>query len=78
MEIFYFVTMKMKILALQHSIDVRHRKLECGLEYIPPPEKRIDIFNISEKILRIKTTHLAGKMVRTYTWFAKKICRRNF
>ena len=40
---------QMKILALQHSIDVRHRKLGVGLEYIPPPENGLDIFNIDEK-----------------------------
>ncbi len=39
---------KMKILALQHSIDVRHRKLGVGLEYVPPPTIGLDIFNISE------------------------------
>jgi len=38
----------MKILALQHSIDVRHRKLSVGLEYAQPPENGLDIFNISE------------------------------
>lgn len=38
---------EMKILALQHSIDVRHRKLGVGLEYVPPPLKGLDIFNIS-------------------------------
>lgn len=38
----------MKILALQHSIDVRHRKLGVGLEYITPPQNGLDIFDISE------------------------------
>ena len=38
----------MKILALQHSIDVRHRKLGVGLEYVTPPENGLDVFNISE------------------------------
>ncbi len=38
----------MKILALQHSIDVRHRKLSVGLEYVQPPKNGLDIFNISE------------------------------
>jgi predicted ribosome quality control (RQC) complex YloA/Tae2 family protein len=38
----------MKILALQHSIDVRHRKLRVGLEYAVPPKSELDIFNISE------------------------------
>lgn len=39
---------EMKILALQHSIDVRHRKLNVGLEYTPPPQNGLDIFNIRE------------------------------
>ena len=39
---------EMKILALQHSIDVRHRKLNVGLEYTPPPQNGLDIFNIIE------------------------------
>jgi len=38
----------MKILALQHSIDVRHRKLSVGLEYVQPPESGLDVFNMSE------------------------------
>ncbi|MBT8251474.1 MAG: NFACT family protein [Nitrosopumilus sp.] len=38
----------MKILALQHSIDVRHRKLSVGLEYVQPPSSGLDIFNIKE------------------------------
>ena len=37
---------EMKILALQHSIDVRHRKLGVGLEYTPPPSNGLNIFNI--------------------------------
>lgn len=38
----------MKILALQHSIEVRHRKLAVGLEYLQPPVNGLDIFNIVE------------------------------
>lgn len=38
----------MKILALQHSIDVRHRKLGVGLTYAPPPVNGLDVFGISE------------------------------
>ena len=38
----------MKILALQHSIEVRHRKLSVGLQYTPPPESGLDVFNMSE------------------------------
>ncbi|MCV0393239.1 MAG: NFACT family protein [Nitrosopumilus sp.] len=41
----------MKILALQHSIDVRHRKLSVGLDYIQPPVNGLDIFNIDKSDL---------------------------
>lgn len=40
---------KMKILALQHSVDVRHRQLKVGLEYAPPPQNGIDIFGVGRK-----------------------------
>ncbi len=52
---------QMKILALQHSIDVRHRKLGVGLEYVPPPQNGLDIFNIDEKDFHeLKQTDLIG------------------
>ncbi len=34
----------MKILALLHSMEVRHRKLSVGLEYTTPPQDAFDIF----------------------------------
>ncbi|MFQ5497863.1 MAG: ribosome rescue protein RqcH [Nitrosopumilus sp.] len=60
---------EMKILALQHSIDVRHRKLGVGLEYVQPPINGLDIFNISESDFKdLKTTDLvAGK------WFGRTL-----
>ena len=39
---------EMKILALQHFIQVRHRKLGVGLDYTTPPNSGLDIFNLSE------------------------------
>ena len=59
----------MKILALQHSIDVRHRKLRIGLEYAQPPKSELDIFNILESDFNgLKTTDLvAGK------WFGRTL-----
>ena len=52
---------EMKILALQHSIDVRHRKLSVGLEYRPPPKMGLDIFNIVESdFYDIKNSDLTG------------------
>jgi len=50
-----------KILALQHSIDVRHRKLSIGLEYIQPPKNELDIFNMSESDFdALKTSDLVS------------------
>jgi predicted ribosome quality control (RQC) complex YloA/Tae2 family protein len=52
---------EMKILALQHSIEVRHRKLSVGLEYAQPPESGLDIFNIKESDLNeLKITDLVS------------------
>lgn len=49
----------MKILALQHSIEVRHRKLSVGLDYVQPPTSGTDIFNISESDFEdLKTSDL--------------------
>jgi len=60
---------EMKILALQHSIDVRHRKLGVGLEYVQPPNSGLDIFNLQESDFdELKTTDLvAGK------WFGRTL-----
>ena len=41
----------MKILALLHSLDVRHRKLQVGLQYQPPPQNNLDIFKITTNAL---------------------------
>ena len=40
-----------KILALLHSIDVRHRQLRVGLDYIPPPEDGLDILKLTKDSL---------------------------
>ena len=59
----------MKILALQHSIDVRHRKLSVGLEYIQPPGSNLDIFNIKESDFdELKTTDLVAAK-----WFGRTL-----
>jgi predicted ribosome quality control (RQC) complex YloA/Tae2 family protein len=39
----------MKILALLHSINVRHRQLRVGSQYVTPPQSDLDIFNITAK-----------------------------
>jgi len=51
---------EMKILALLHSIDVRHRQLRVGLPYTPPPQKGINVLQVSKKDFdEIKTSNLA-------------------
>lgn len=37
----------MKILALLHSLEVRHRKLAVGLEYAPPPPNSADVLAVT-------------------------------
>ncbi|MBL7002208.1 MAG: NFACT family protein [Nitrosopumilus sp.] len=60
---------EMKILALQHSIEVRHRKLSIGLEYVPPPNSGLDIFNILESdFTELKTTDLVSAK-----WFGRTL-----
>jgi len=52
---------EMKILALQHSIDVRHRKLGVGTKYVTPPQSGIDIFHITELDFKdLKNSELIG------------------
>ena len=60
---------EMKILALQHSIEVRHRKLSVGLDYTQPPENNLDIFNITESNFDdLKTTDLISAK-----WFGRTL-----
>ncbi len=40
---------EMKILAMLHSVDVRHRQLHVGSQYIPPPQNNLDVLNMTEK-----------------------------
>ncbi|TBR07088.1 MAG: fibronectin-binding domain-containing protein [Candidatus Nitrosotenuis sp.] len=40
---------QMKILALLHSIEVRHRELHVGVTYTPPPLNGLNVFEINEK-----------------------------
>ncbi len=64
----------MKILALQHSIDVRHRKLGVGMKYATPPQIGLDIFHIKESDLNdLKLSDLiAGKWLGRTLGLPKK------
>ena len=53
-----------KILALLHSIDVRHRRLRVGLEYAPPPEDGVDVLNLTKESFReLFSTSGIGKTI---------------
>ena len=52
---------EMKILALQHSIDVRHRRLGVGLVYTPPPLNGLDVIKVTESDFEeLRTSDLAA------------------
>ena len=54
-----------KILALMHSIDVRHRQLRVGLEYKPPPQDGLDIMELKKEEFRkiLSTSTSIGKII---------------
>ena len=58
-----------KILALSHSIDVRHRKLHVGLEYSPPPQNAIDIFELKPEDLE----EITSASLPAAKWFGRKL-----
>jgi predicted ribosome quality control (RQC) complex YloA/Tae2 family protein len=71
----------MKILALLHSIDVRHRKLNVGLNYEPPPQSGLDIFQITPKdmmgVLSVSTPVIRwiGRTLGVPAKYAEEIVR---
>ncbi len=73
---------EMKILALLHSIEVRHRKLKVGLTYTPPPENSVNIFNLTlkdiERILSssIHAAKWIGRTLGLPTKYAEEICKK--
>lgn len=65
---------QLKILALLHSIEVRHRELRVGMTYAPPPQKGLNIFDITEKNFdeaKSVTTPIARWLGRTFGLPAK-------
>ncbi|MEM2160817.1 MAG: NFACT RNA binding domain-containing protein, partial [Candidatus Nitrosotenuis sp.] len=71
----------LKVLALLHSIQVRHRELHVGTTYTPPPQKGLNIFDISpENFAELKSisTPIAKWFGRTFglpTKYAEEILR---
>ncbi|MGQ0638170.1 MAG: ribosome rescue protein RqcH [Nitrososphaerota archaeon] len=72
----------MKILTLLHSIDVRHRKLSMGLNYEPPPQSGLNIFEMTTKdlleILSVSTpvVRWIGRTLGLPAKYAEEIVRR--
>ena len=70
-----------KILALLHSIDVRHRKLIVGAQYISPPENSLNVFNLTLKNLEetplssISVAKWIGRTVGLPTKYVEHICK---
>lgn len=73
---------EMKILALLHSIDVRHRQLKVGLTYTPPPENSINIFNLTLNDVEgiqsstIQAAKWIGRTLGLPTKYAEEICKK--
>lgn len=70
----------MKILALLHSIDVRHRQLHVGMQYTTPPQNSVDIFNLNFNELNgivsspLPTAKWIGRTLGLPTKYAEHIC----
>ena len=63
-----------KILALMHSIDVRHRQLRVGLEYKAPPQDGIDIIELKKEEFKqvLSTSTSIGKIIGRSLGLPKK------
>ena len=59
----------MKILALLHSIDVRHRKLAVGLQYSMPPSNSLDVFKVTEE----QFNEISKADVEAVRWMGKSL-----
>ena len=72
---------EMKILALLHSIDVRHRQLRVGLEYVPPPQNGLDVFDITQQSINeilsttVQTAKWIGRTLGLPTKYVEEICK---
>ena len=73
---------RMKILALLHSIEVRHRKLAVGLPYAPPPANGLDVLAASpEEFARTaspaESVRWVGRTLGLPKRYAEEVFRRS-
>ena len=68
----------MKILALLHSLEVRHRRLAVGLEYAPPPPNSADVLavtggQLAEALRGAGGAGGAGTTLRADRWLGRTL-----
>ena len=74
---------EMKILALLHSIDVRHRTLKVGMQYVAPPQNGLNIFKINiNDLLELRSADIScakwvGRSLGLPTKYVDEIFRRS-
>ncbi len=59
----------MKILALLHSIDMRHRRLAVGLQYSPPPSNSLNVFDVK----REHFDGMASSEIESVRWLGRSL-----
>lgn len=71
----------MKILSLLHSVEVRHRNLKTGTQYVPPPQNGLNILQIKREKLNevMESTSTISKWIgNTFglpTKYTEVICK---
>ena len=63
---------KMRILAILNPIEVRHRTLKPGFQYVNPPSRGIDVFDLSVQHLRSMRT-AAEKDLDILRWIGRNV-----
>ena len=63
----------MKILALLHSLDVRHRRLAVGLEYAPPPANSVGVAEVTGAQLAAAASAPGRAGLRADRWLGRTL-----
>lgn len=63
----------MQIIAILHSIEVRHRTLKPGLRYAFPPSRGVDVFNLTMEQLLSLRDEAAGKNLDVLRWIGRGV-----
>jgi predicted ribosome quality control (RQC) complex YloA/Tae2 family protein len=63
---------KMRILAILNPIEVRHRTLKVGFQYVNPPSRGIDVFDLSVQDL-VSMRRTAEKDLDILRWIGRNV-----